>query len=99
MLLPYQSISIPVSFGMDRINIIHYKSSCIESRPATDITISATNACSTLTSTLGVSSKNLSASAAFPPQALSKAKNAKCPPTTGLAKKSGPGNPPSPSVS
>lgn len=33
-----------------------------------------------------------------PPHARSNVKNAKCPPTTGLAKKYGPGNPPSPSV-
>ena len=43
-------------------------------------------------------SKNAKPSVAFPPQALPRVKKAKCPPTTGLAKKLGPGKPPSPSV-
>lgn len=47
----------------------------------------------------GASSKKLKACTAFPSQALSKARNAKCPPTTGLALNAIPGNPPSPSVS
>lgn len=48
-------------------------------------------ACSTLIFAAGCSSKNLSASVAFPPHALSRAKKAKWPPTTGLAMKWKPG--------
>ena len=44
------------------------------------------------------SSKNANPCMLWPPQALASVKKAKCPPTTGLAKKLGPGNPPSPSV-
>lgn len=43
--------------------------------------------------------KKSNAATAFPSHALSNAKNAKCPPTTGLALNSIPGNPPVPSVS
>lgn len=45
-----------------------------------------------------VASKNANPCMALPPHALPSVKNAKCPPTTGLAKKFGPGKPPSPSV-
>lgn len=51
------------------------------------------------TSNFSSSFKKSNAATAFPSHALSSAKNAKCPPTTGLALNSMPGNPPVPSVS
>ncbi len=62
---------------------------------------SAASACVTLMNGRATScrSRRLSPCIARPPQARSNARNAKWPPTTGLAMNHSPGNPPSPSVS
>ena len=62
--------------------------------------MSCMRAAATSTSfTAAPSSKNDRPPIALPPHALSRAKKAKCPPTTGRAMKFRPGNPPFPSVS